>query len=422
MTTLRFGLLVERKDRRAGLLSNELPLLSVSQTRGVRPFSEIHDGEPRADSLHNYKLVSVGDIAFNRMSVRAGALGVVGEPGVVTPEYEVLRPHDQVDERFIAYLMKSPWFVSELVKRERGIGAGGAQGVRTTRISYSDMRLIEVPRFSADEQRAIADYLDHETAEIDAFIEDLRSMLSLTRERAEAVWTSTFRELETEDGTVRVSRVLTSLVDGPFGSSLTSNSYSDEGSPVVRLGNIGRNSFFLKPRVYVPVDYAAQLSSHAVRPGDVVIAGLGDANNPVGRASVVPESFGHGIVKADCYRARPSRLISPEYLAWALSSPTMGTRFQRDSRGSTRARLNLQIVGASRIPLPDRAIQQATLESHRAMFAEHDAMATAMHSAINLARERRAALVSAAVTGQIDVTQPHRPVAEQLEDEVLERV
>ena len=272
---------------------------------------------------------------------------------------------------------------------------------------------------NTESQRQIADYLDHETAEIDAFIADLAMTRALTQERLVSEWARLFEEAMTAPLT-QIRHTVTSLVDGPFGSGLTSAHYADDGAPVVRLGNIGRNRFELQPRVYISQDYAAELKAHAVRPGDVVIAGLGDVNHPLGRAAVVPLEFGEGIVKADCYRARVNQRVSAEFLAWSLSAPQTSDSFREMSRGSTRARLNLAVVAAANIPVPERDAQDRLVVSYEVANATAESALQEIDAAIELAKERRAALITAAVTGQIDVTTRKTPAVDNIQTAIEE--
>lgn len=181
----RFGTLVRRVDERGRGV--DLPLMSVSQTRGVVRRSELSKDPPRADSLDDYKICRAGDIVFNKMSIRDGAMGVAREDGLVTYHYEVMRPLPGADPRFVVYLMKSEWFTGELIKRERGIGAGGTSGVRTTEVPFSVLRTIDAPIVDSVAQRAIADYLDAETARIDGLLERHQILAERLIERRSAI-------------------------------------------------------------------------------------------------------------------------------------------------------------------------------------------------------------------------------------------
>ncbi|MGZ3116090.1 restriction endonuclease subunit S [Streptomyces sp. H62] len=101
------------------------------------------------------------------------------------------------------------------------------------------------------------------------------------------------------------------------------------------------------------MDYFRHLRRHEVKPGDLLIAGLGDENHAVGRACVAPNDLGPSIVKADCFRVRldQSRLLH-RYAAWALSSSVVSGQVLTLTRGSTRARINLEVARDIQLPVP----------------------------------------------------------------------
>ena len=134
-----------------------------------------------------------------------------------------------------------------------------------------------------------------------------------------------------------------------------------------------------------------------------MIAGLGDEKMPLGRATVVPPSLGPAIVKADCYRARPNHLVDPNYLAAALSAPQTRRQIALLARGSTRARLNTKVVKQVIIPVPRLEDQRSIVASLEATMLKTDRLMAEADRLIALAQERRSALITAAVTGQIDV-------------------
>lgn len=277
------------------------------------------------------------------------------------------------------------------------------QGSTFLELSGSSLSALKIPFPPMASQQQIAKYLDAHTEKIDLLIEKQERLIKTLAERLDGAWSSRVNELIARFPSVPMRRVIVSIVDGPFGSSLTSAHYSDEGAGVVRLGNIGVDEFKLDDRAYVPIEYAQSLSAHAVEPGDVVVAGLGDEKMPLGRAAIVPEAFGRGIVKADCYRVRPGRKVTPEYIAWILSSPQSRTQFRALSRGSTRQRLNTQVVQEVDIPLPTFEVQSAVVTAFASMRVSNDALIAKAREMIHVLKERRQTLISAAVTGMIDV-------------------
>jgi type I restriction enzyme S subunit len=172
-------------DERAG--HESLPLLAVSIHHGVVPRDSLTDDEPRADDLSGYKRCALGDVVINRMRAFQGAVGVAPQPGIVSPDYVVLRMVDGVDVRYFHHLFRSTWFVGEMTARLRGIGSSDQGNVRTPRINVDDFGEIRVSIPSLNEQREIARFLDQETARIDALIESRQRVIHLLDERRRSV-------------------------------------------------------------------------------------------------------------------------------------------------------------------------------------------------------------------------------------------
>lgn len=389
---------VSEVDVRAGLA--DLPLLSVSIHRGVVLRNELTDDLPRADDLANYKVCREGDIVVNRMRAFQGAAGVTSRDGVVSPDYLVLRSKD-LDPRFLGHLLRSDWMIGEMAARIRGIGSVELGAVRTPRINASDLLDIAINAPPRSEQRRIADFLDDEVARIDKIIAARKAQLGLVSSELDAVWDEAamrFRVL------VSLRRFLVSITDGPFGSSLTSAHYVERGTRVVRLGNIGLAEFRDDDRAYISEPYAKQLAQHAVRVGDVLMAGLGDERWPLGRAVVAPADLGPAIVKADCYRLRFSQHLSSEFAAWYLSSPPARRRFAELARGSTRARLNTQLAREALVPDAAQAAQDEALIAFAAARSVAVRRTAALTRSVALLAELKRSLITAAITGQFDVS------------------
>lgn len=375
----------------------DLPLMSVSQTRGVIRRSELTDAPQRAESLDAYKVCRSGDIVFNKMSIRSGAMGVADEDGLVTYHYEVMRPLAGTDPRFIAFLMKSSWFTEELIKRERGIGAGDQANVRTTEVPFSVLKTIEIYAPALDEQRAIAGYLDHETARIDMLIEEQQRLIEMLRERRVA---AVERSIAMLDWTVPFKSVATLIQTGPFGSQLKSDEYEDGGTPIINPSHMVAGEIVPDPRVAVSAPKAQELGRHALMGGDLICARRGD----LGRCAVVDESSagylcgtGSALVRVD-----PDRIDAP-FAALVFSSRRNRDALALASVGSTMDNLNSDIIGALRIPLPTLAEQRELVATVNEQTTKIDELIAETERFIELSRERRAALITAAVTGQIDV-------------------
>ena len=142
---------------------------------------------------------------------------------------------------------------------------------------------------------------------------------------------------------------------------------------------------------------------HEVLPNDVLIGGLGDDKNPLGRACVAPANLGPAMVKADCYRFRlNTSRANPDFIALALSA-TARAECGYLATGATRDRLNLGLASARVVPLPPLNEQTEIVSSLNRDTARIDRLTEKTQRSIDLLKERRAAFITAAVTGQIDL-------------------
>lgn len=189
-STSRIKYLYEVMDVRASdaiVGGHELPLLSVSIHTGVQRRDSTTDALARAEDLSNYKVCDVGDIVINRMRAFQGALGIVSEAGVVSPDYLVLRARSGYDAKWLTRVLKSSWFVGEMAARIRGVGSADLGAARTPRINPSDLGDILVEVSSQQNQLATVAAIDEQIAKIDALIEKARRFIELSIERRSAL-------------------------------------------------------------------------------------------------------------------------------------------------------------------------------------------------------------------------------------------
>lgn len=249
-------------------------------------------------------------------------------------------------------------------------------------------------------QRRIADFLDAEITRLDHLAASRRKQRDLLTSRR---WSHFQESLDAAAGPViPLRRVVRSVIDGPFGSAFSSADYVDEGAAVVRLGNIGFAEYRPTDQAYIPRSLYRNFQYHQVSRGDVLIAGLGDARNHAGRACVAPD-LGPAIVKGKCFRARlETETADADFIALLLSSPVGASAIE--GRGSTRSMINLEIVKAALLPIPELRKQRSVVAEHRQSWKQTKAAVNACERQLDLLAERRQALITAAVTGQFDVT------------------
>ena len=284
---LRFDRVVTR-SKEAGQPSWEP--LSVFLGDGVVPRSSRDDNHNQLGvDLSNYLAVRPGDIVFNKLRTWQGGLGVSRYRGIVSPAYFVCRPLAATDSRYFHYLLRSHVYLAELTRLSKFMPPSQFD------ISWDDLRTLPVYVPPLREQRAIADYLDTETARIDALIAKKRRMIGLLHEQAQSALLDAVGDWRTQP-----SRTLrqygTNVLTGPFGTVLTASEYVEGGVPLVNPTHIRSGEIVPEPEVTVPEQVAARISRHRLSVGDVVMGRKGD----VGRSAIISERedlgrFFHGV-------------------------------------------------------------------------------------------------------------------------------
>ena len=162
----------------------------------------------------------------------------------------------------------------------------------------------------------------------------------------------------------------------------------------------------LSDKAFVAEVYSRnELGDHAVAAGDLLIAGLGDEGHPVGRACVAPDDLGQAIVKADCFRFRVDRQrLNPAFGAYQLSATAVLAATL--STGATRARLNLSATAARKVVLPPLDEQRQIVGILESSTKTIDSLIAKKERLIELLQEKRAALITRAVTKGLDPNVP----------------
>ncbi len=188
-----------------------------------------------------------------------------------------------------------------------------------------------------------------------------------------------------------------SITDGPFGSNLKSNHYTDSGPRVIRLQNIG-DGVFIDEKAHISRKHYELLREYAVHEGDLVIRALGI---PAPRACKIPD-IGPAIVKADCIRLKvASEFIVTDYVMSTLNSPPTQHRTELKIHGVGRPRLNLGEVKAIAIPLPPLAEQRQIVRKVERRLTAAKRLATTLDRQLDRARATRQSLLCEAFAGKL---------------------
>lgn len=206
-----------------------------------------------------------------------------------------------------------------------------------------------------------------------------------------------------------------SITDGPFGSNLKSEHYTNEGPRVIRLQNIG-DGVFKDIYAHISQEHFEKLKKHQVNEGDIVIAALGEI---LPRACLIPPFVGEAIVKADCIRFAPNPdLVSNEYINFVLNSESVRSRTTSTVHGVGRPRLNSTEIKAIALPLPPVAEQKRIAEEVKRRFSIIEELETVVSTNLQRAENLRMKILQDAFEGKLIEQNPNDESASIL----LERI
>ena len=299
---------------------------------------------PKGDKL----LMKKGDILFGRRRAYQKKVGIAPFDGIFSAHGMVLRPKaDVVDPMFFPFFISSDIFLDEAIRVSVGSLSPTA--------NWKDLRTLEFDLPSPGKQRELAGIL----SEAESLKGHYRKLLTTCDDVVKSQFVEMFGDPVANGKQWPVSTIKETAItygDGPFGSNLKSSDYVDDGVRVIRLGNIQQGRFSEKDRSFVSYAKYEKLKRFECKPGEVVIATLGD---PILRACIVPEFGIPSIHKADCmYYETDKRQLMPTFAMCAINHPSMLRRATVDAHGQTRGRINSTQTGNLPMILPPLALQQ----------------------------------------------------------------
>lgn len=339
----------------------------------------------------------------------AVAAGLVNGIGFGTTELIVARPvTGRMDGRFLDYLFRSREF--RALGEAQMYGAGGQK-----RVPDSFVRDFATGLPPFHEQCAVAAFLDCETAKIDALISEQQRLIELLKEKRQAVIShAVTRGLNPEApmkpsgvewlGDVpahwevqRVKTVSTFTTSGPRGWS---DRVGDDGALFIQSGDLDdelRIRFAGAKRVRV--EDGAEATRTKLLNGDIVVCITGAKTGNVAVCAEAPED---AYVNQHLCLVRPAAEVHSAFLGHLLKSG-IGQSYFSVSQYGLKQGLSLEDVREAPVLIPPMPEQVAIVEFLSLHMEEFSALLSEVEKAMVLLQERRTALISAAVTGKIDV-------------------
>ena len=334
----------------------------------------------------------------------------------------IARPADRQCSRFYAYLFDSREFRTQIRYT--------VKGVKVFSITQAILRGVNIWLPTLDERQRITNFLDHETAKIDTLIEKQQQLIQLLKEKRQAVISHAVTKGLNPNAKMRDSGVLSvglmpehwtlkslSLASKKLAVGLAmsvTDCYEEEGVPIIRNQNIKEGYFDGGDMLYLNPGFAEAQASKKVKAGDVVIVRTG---SNVGLTCCVPDEYDQ------CHTfttliVTPSDELVKEYFTYCMNSAYGKAEVNRLKFGFGKDNLNVGELRAMHTLLPSVYEQKEIVSYLEQEVAKIELMVKKAYVAIGLMQERRTALVSAAVTGKIDVRDWAAPPANQTHKEV----
>lgn len=360
-------------------------------------------GKPRVqpgDEIGSDKLiVREGDWLISRLNPRKGHVFQVGyHDGVVVAsgEFAVARPiPTRCDSRYLGYLLKSEPVRQHFDSHVRS--ATKSHG----RVEFEFIWNLEVDCPLLTHQRQLSRLLDVEMRRINTLIGKNREVARLLIERLEAETTCHYTELTDEGGSLPLRYVARIAVSGVDKHTRNSDvevklcNYVD----VYRHRRITRELNFMKSTAS-----SSEIRDVGLQTGDVVFTKDSETADDIAIPAYVDDVPADLVLGYHNALARPDpNRMDGEFLFWILRARPLRDYFAQRASGVTRVGLRLEDIGMAPVPVPELEKQKSVAANLEVATLRIESLLAALEHEIKSLEEHRRALITAAVTGQLDL-------------------
>ena len=404
--------------KRTGFPTKEL--LSVYRDYGVIPKSSRDDNNNKpSDDLGQYQLVQPNDLVMNKMKAWQGSIAISEYEGIVSPAYFVYEPLKKLFAKafpkYVHYLLRNPRYIVQYLSRSKGIR------VNQWDLDPEEFQRIELVLPPKSEQDQIFSFLDYETTKIDTLIAKQEKLIELLKEKRQAVISHAVTKGLNPNVPMKDSGVewlgevpehwdITKLkwkAITTSGSTPTTSKYElyyENGNiPWIRTTDLNNGDLYETPVSIT--QRAVNDSACSVLPVNSILIAMYGGAGSIGKHSLL--KFESTINQAVC-GVLPSKFFNADFLHrfYEFYRP-----FWMIGAAGTRKDPNIgqDHIKESIVPLPPLEEQVKIAEYILEIQTKYDDLTKKAESAIQLMQERRTALISAAVTGKIDVRNWQNP-------------
>ncbi len=344
------------------------------------------------------RLAPVGSTVLSTVRTYLHAIAKVEHPDLVfSTGFAVLEPFPQVLGGYLSYACRSSPFVDEVVAH--------SEGVSYPAINPSRLSSLKISIPNREEQRRIADFLDDKVTRIDGAIEGRGSTSRLLEEKFDGWLQREYERFASTSGKAPIRRFLRSIQQGWSPQCDDHQPTSDEWG-VTKAGCVNSGEFDPMEAKTLQRGTSPRLE-HAIHAGDLLINRASGSVDLIGRAAIVPESFrGRLLICDKIYRIflRPEMRNTFFVAMWRARQIRERLRLMTSGAEGMANSLPSGVIRS--VPMPQPAVDDQLLwviqyEERRSSVHE---TAVLCEREIKLLKERKAALITAAVTGEFDVS------------------
>ena len=341
------------------------------------------------------KSLRPGDLVVVKSS---GSEAHLGKTAIVTPDVaerracfanfvQRLRPSPSADSRYVWYVLNS-----KRASDEMAVLGNTSTGLRN--LNGTIIGQVTFPGPPLAEQRTIADYLDTETARIDALIAKKLRLRDLLLERSKVAF-----DAMTATAARRVP--LKRITDFREGPGVLAEDFREVGVPLLRIAGLRDGKMTSEGCNYLDPDAVRRRWSHLrVRSDDLVIS----ASASMGVAGFVTDDADGAVPYTGLIRFRQeSSDVDLRYVRFFLESRDFMNQIDVMKTGTAIQHFGPTHLSQVSIPLVDPTRQGAVVRGLERLHAKASAATDALDLQIELLREHRQALITAAVTGELEI-------------------
>ena len=391
--------------------------LAATQTYGVIPqrlFMEYQEQKVvlALAGTGNFKHVEIDDFVISLRSFQGGIERCHYE-GCVSPAYTVLRKQKGLAPKYFGFLLKSNAFITVLQSVTQGIREGKT-------VSYEQFGGVFVPLPNMSEQQLIAAFLDRETGKIDQLIEKKQRLIDLLKEKRTALISHAVTKGLDPSAPMKDSGVewlgevpegwrvkkLRYLIKEPLTNGLFKKKESfGSGVKLVNVFDAYRKDFLVDIGSLECVEADRnEEKKYAVHGGDIFFVRSSLKLEGVGRSVCALTADEPMVFECHLVKAQPNQAeIKPKFMVNFLNSAYAVDRIISVANKVTMATIGQESIKSLELPVPPRPEQDEIMVFLDRETGKVDRLIDKVNAAIDTLREYRTALISAAVTGKIDV-------------------